>query len=122
MTGPPSATCRPPVTDRQPSRPALPATCTRPTAASSIAQAPWIGARQACAERTFSRVIVPSDRLKAAEQADAANVGREGTPVPSPVNAGGSTPNDSLIDETVREGARRIPAAAPEAEANNVRC
>ncbi|MFF7474252.1 hypothetical protein [Streptomyces sp. NPDC008092] len=34
------------------------------------------------------------------------------------MNADGSTESGSLIDEIVREGARRIPAAAPEAEAN----
>jgi transposase-like protein len=46
------------------------------------------------------------------------NVGREGTPVLSVVNADGNTPNGSLIDEIVREGARRMLAAALEAEAH----
>lgn len=36
----------------------------------------------------------------------------------SVVNADGSTPNGSLIDEIVREGARRMLAAALEAEVN----
>lgn len=36
----------------------------------------------------------------------------------SVVNVDGSTPNGSLIDEIVREGARRVLAAAHEAEAN----
>ncbi len=36
----------------------------------------------------------------------------------SVVNADGSTPNGSLIDEIVREGARRMLAAAPESEVN----
>lgn len=35
------------------------------------------------------------------------------------VNADGSTDNGSLIDEIVREGARRMLAAALEAEVNN---
>lgn len=45
------------------------------------------------------------------------NIGREGTPVLSVVNADGTTANgSSLIDEIVREGARRMLAAALEAE------
>ncbi|MGW7260304.1 IS256 family transposase, partial [Streptomyces sp. NPDC054834] len=36
----------------------------------------------------------------------------------SVVNADGSTPNGSLIDEIVREGARRMLAAALEVEVN----
>ncbi|MFI0716465.1 IS256 family transposase [Streptomyces inhibens] len=36
----------------------------------------------------------------------------------SVVNADGTTPNGSLIDEIVREGARRMPAAALETEVN----
>ncbi len=46
------------------------------------------------------------------------STGREGTPVLSVVDADGSTPNGSLIDEIVREGARRMPASALEAEVN----
>jgi len=45
-------------------------------------------------------------------------VKRRTTPVLSVVNANGSTPNGSLIDEIVREGARRMLAAALEAEVN----
>lgn len=43
---------------------------------------------------------------------------REGTPVLSVVNDDDTTPNGSLIDEIVREGARRMLAAALEAEVN----
>jgi putative transposase len=52
------------------------------------------------------------------EWADAANVGREGTPVLTVVNEDGTTPHGSLIDDIVREGARRMLAAALEAEVN----
>ncbi|GEC10660.1 hypothetical protein SSP24_83150 [Streptomyces spinoverrucosus] len=46
-------------------------------------------------------------------------MGWEGTPVLSVVNADGTTANgSSLIDEIVREGARRMLAAALEAEVN----
>lgn len=41
-----------------------------------------------------------------------------GTPVLTVVNADGATSNGSLIDEIVREGARRMLAAALEAEIN----
>lgn len=44
------------------------------------------------------------------------NAGREGTPVLSVVNEDGTTEAGSLIDEIVRDGARRMPAAALEAE------
>ena len=36
------------------------------------------------------------------------SAGREGTPVLSAVNAEGSTESGSMIDEIVREGARRM--------------
>lgn len=52
------------------------------------------------------------------EEAGVRSTGREGTPVQSVVNDDGTTPNGSLIDEIVREGARRMPAAALKAEAN----
>ncbi|GAA1412110.1 hypothetical protein GCM10009639_64190 [Kitasatospora putterlickiae] len=46
-------------------------------------------------------------------------VGREGTSVLAVVNADGTTPGGaSLLDEIVREGARRMLAAALEAEVN----
>jgi putative transposase len=45
-------------------------------------------------------------------------VKRRTTPVLSVVNADGSTESGSLIDEIVREGARRMLAAALEAEVN----
>ncbi|GAB2804825.1 hypothetical protein GCM10027073_41900 [Streptomyces chlorus] len=44
------------------------------------------------------------------------NAGREGTPVLSVVNEDGTPQSGSLIDEIVREGARRMLAAALEAE------
>jgi hypothetical protein len=50
------------------------------------------------------------------EEAGVRSTGREGTPVQSVVNDDGTTPNGSLIDEIVREGARRMPAAALKAE------
>lgn len=43
---------------------------------------------------------------------------RKGASVLSVVNADGATPNGSLIDEIVREGARRMLAAALDAEAD----
>jgi transposase-like protein len=49
-------------------------------------------------------------------QARVRSAGREGTPVLSVVNEDGSTATGSLIDEIVREGARRMLAAALEAE------
>lgn len=41
---------------------------------------------------------------------------RRGTPILTVVNADGSTPNGSLTDEIVRDGARRMLAAALEAD------
>ena len=52
------------------------------------------------------------------EEAGVRSTGREGTPVLSVVNDDGITLNGSLIDEIVREGARRMLAAALEAEVN----
>lgn len=53
------------------------------------------------------------------ELARVRSAGREGTPVLSVVTDGGSTQSGSLIDEMVREGARRMLAAALEADVNH---
>lgn len=58
------------------------------------------------------------DRVDAGVDVPLQGVGREGTPVLTVVNADGSTRDGSLLDEIVREGARRMPAAALEAEVN----
>jgi transposase-like protein len=52
------------------------------------------------------------------EQARVRSAGREGTPVLTVMNDDASTRDGSLIDEIVREGARRMLAAALEAEVN----
>jgi transposase-like protein len=74
----------------------------------SNAQDLWIGVGETHEGRTF-----PNHRVGRRWR-----VGREGTPVLTVVNADGSTPNSSLI-EIVREGVRRMLAAALEAEVNS---
>lgn len=54
------------------------------------------------------------------DQARVVNAGREGTPVLSVVNEDGTTEAGSLIDGIVRDGARRMLAAALEAEVDQM--
>jgi hypothetical protein len=54
-----------------------------------------------------SRVIAS----KVTEQGRRATVGWEGPPMLTAANADGTTPDGSLIDEILREGAQRNPAA-----------
>ncbi|GAA3481575.1 hypothetical protein GCM10018966_061060 [Streptomyces yanii] len=63
--------------------------------------------------RTF-----PNDPVMVTEWARVRGAGRRGTPVLSVVTDYGSTQSGSLIDELVREGARRMMAAALGAEVN----
>jgi hypothetical protein len=80
--------------------------------AESNAQHLWIGLTEGGTPSRWSdRQVIELGRR--------CGVGREGTPVLTVVNEDGSTPyGASLLDEIVREGARRMPATAPEAGVN----
>src|SRR6266568_4673330 len=69
----------------------------------------------------LGRRTFPRDPTEGIKQGPRANAGREGTPVLTVVTEEGPTPaatavGGSLIDEIVRDGARRMLAAALEAE------